>query len=933
MKRKWLRYFLFLWAGLVLPARAQLQFTNVSNVNLTNLFGITCGGASNSIAGGSNYVFVAVGANSSVVTWTLTNPVSNANQNTNWIQKQVSGASGLYAAAFGGNQFLVTGDGNVVFSSTDAVNWTSNGMMFANSARAQGMAFNNGTFVAVASAPEIAWSTNATATNWEQATINGVSFADSFRGVTAFSPNNFAACGIAGRLAVSSDGGRDWATPYGAIGQPGLFGITSDNRQTLVCVGANGAILTFTNGGTFWASNSWGTSTLNAASYIGTNYLGTNYGFIAVGDNGSVLTSVEGTNWTTINTNVLANANKLNGVMFATSGQFKGIGVLVGDHGTIILAGTPPPPPGDITPAQTNCAGEINLPLVVKLPNTVDFPIGTLVADWSATADFSTLETNISILGGTNSFVPPVVTNNITITNVYYVRTRDIRTGFVNTNYIMVTNIVYEQPTITSNLITSPICNGVSDTIQMGLTGHEPWTVMWSDGAVSNYTASPASRYLSALEVTNVFPSTQTTNTFVITNLTDSYCTAQTNNLFSPSFNPLASNTVSVTVYPRPTATVSGTANNCNGQSATIQAALTGTGPNWTVTWSETWQGGSATFTNTYTTNNATLTLPTNSLPLTNPLPNETTNYTFKIVALTDSSPPGCGALTNDLHSNAVVTVYPRPTAKVVSGTNYICNGQSATIQAALTGTGPWTVTWSETWPGGSATFTNTYPTNIVNVAVLTVPTNSLPLTNSLSNQQTNYTVTITNLTDSSPSGCGALPSDIGGQVKVIVDPVTGPPTNNGNMTSCYNVAVPLSVSVPFGFTADWYSNVTLVASGTNYVPPVPINLGTNSSLTNTYAVFARFIDPNLTNCYSPGTKVSLISLPCTNMITSITLSGTNALISWSGNYVLQSTTNLTPPVTWTTNVFTGATGPNTWTNSTVPPPTNNFFRLYAPTN
>jgi hypothetical protein len=445
----------------------------------------------------------------------------------------------------------------------------------------------------------------------------------------------------------------------------------------------------------------------------------------------------------------------------------------------------------------------------------------------------------------------------------------------------------------------------------------------------SNYTASPAIRYLSASELTNAFLSTQTNYTFVITNLTDRYCSAQPNNLFNPPFNPLASNTVSVAVYPRPTAAVSGSTSICNGQSASVSAALTGTGPSWYVTWGETWAGGTSNFTvMTYTTNMAALTVsPANSLP------NETTNYTFTIVALTDSSPSGCGASSNDLSGGAVVTVNPRPTSVLTSFNATNCNdGTSYTLTNVLTGLGPWTVVWSSNNQPVVQLVTNAVPGPFTNTFTV-VPTNAFT-DSAFTNVY--YVLAISN---NATACAGNPPGDITGQVNVTVDPVAAPPTNNGDRTSCYNVAVPLSVSVPPGFTADWYSNATLVASGTNvYVPPVPISLGTNntggpnSSLTNTYLVLARYIDPNLTNCYSPGTDVSLISLLCTNTITSITASNNNALISWSGNYVLQSTTNLTPPTVWM-NVSTGALGANTWTNSMVPPPTNNFFRLYAPTN
>jgi hypothetical protein len=69
--------------------------------------------------------------------------------------------------------------------------------------------------------------------------------------------------------------------------------------------------------------------------------------------------------------------------------------------------------------------------------------------------------------------------------------------------------------------------------------------------------------------------------------------------------------------------------------------------------------------------------------------PPVTTNYT--VTALSDST--GCTAGT--MSGSAAVTVQAYPTA-TVSGGGTICDGSSANIQAALTGTGPWNVTWSD---------------------------------------------------------------------------------------------------------------------------------------------------------------------------------------------------------------------------------------------
>src|SRR6185436_1168168 len=122
-----------------------------------------------------------------------------------------------------------------------------------------------------------------------------------------------------------------------------------------------------------------------------------------------------------------------------------------------------------------------------------------------------------------------------------------------------------------------------------------------------------------------------------------------------------------------PTAAVSGSATICNGGSTMISAALTGAGP-WNVTWSDAVvQSGVAT-----------------SPATRNVSPSTTTNYT--VTALSDSA---CTAQAGNLTGSAVVTVNARPTS-AASGSATICNGGSTNISAALSGTGPWNVSWSD---------------------------------------------------------------------------------------------------------------------------------------------------------------------------------------------------------------------------------------------
>src|SRR5207249_2644020 len=94
----------------------------------------------------------------------------------------------------------------------------------------------------------------------------------------------------------------------------------------------------------------------------------------------------------------------------------------------------------------------------------------------------------------------------------------------------------------------------------------------------------------------------------------------------------------------------------------------------------------------------------------------------------------GCGG--SVLSSTATLTVNARPTS-VASGSATICNGGSTTISAALTGTGPWTVTWSD--------------------AVVQTGVVSSPATRSVS-PSTTTTYTVTALTD---ANCAALGGDL----------------------------------------------------------------------------------------------------------------------------------------------------------------------------
>jgi uncharacterized repeat protein (TIGR01451 family) len=187
------------------------------------------------------------------------------------------------------------------------------------------------------------------------------------------------------------------------------------------------------------------------------------------------------------------------------------------------------------------------------------------------------------------------------------------------------------------------ICAGGSTQIQAALTGTGPWTVVWSDGVTqSGVAASPATRTVSP----------GGTTTYTVTSVSDASCAG------TPSGSAV------VTVNPRPTAVASGTAQVCAGDSTPLSGSG-GVSCSWTPA--------------------TGLSNPASCSPVAAPA--ATTTYTLTV---TDAS--GCVSNNNP---SVTITVKARPTA-TVSGTAAICAGGSTQIQAALTGTGPWTVVWSD---------------------------------------------------------------------------------------------------------------------------------------------------------------------------------------------------------------------------------------------
>jgi hypothetical protein len=977
---------ILLLSGAAFSSRAvgPLLFTNI-----TSSLGVSSSQTLNAVAYDGNATFVSVGTNSATLAGTFVANGSPWFPNNKWAISSVSNQNlKLSAVTFGGGNFVASGSNNLIFVSPEGTNWTPNGSIFPNTVEAAGLAYNanDGRFVAVGQAPEISWSDSPL--SWHSATLKNanVSFLESFRGVTPFTAGGFASCGIFGEVRSSMDGGVTWQTNRGKSGLAELRGIAADDSQTLVSVGVGGATIVSTDGGTTWATPSVYSADLNAVAYGGSSY-----GFIAVGAGGAIITSSN--NFASWQTNI-PTARNLLGIAFGRSGLLRGVGVIVGEGGTVVLAGTAPPPP--ILPInQTNFSLSLpNPPLSVTISNDLDHPASTVAIDWYNSS-------GVLVASSSSSYVPTdtLPTDDNTPANyTYHAVSRDLRTGFTNSTSLAVTLSIVPRPkshiistlvrtncndgssfTITNvltgigpwviqwstgamqtnlggvgpvintftlfptntllnsptgytfsvtSLTTSLVNNGVpvsgsalpadlTDTnelivnprptaaitsldrtncndgsayvIQADLTGISPWTVMWSDGAISNYIAPLAVR---TVFPTNTLLNLPTSYTFWIGGLIDANCTAEPQDI---------KGTNTVTVNPRPTSTLTSLdRTNCNDGSAyVIQAALTGISP-WKVTWSD------GAVSNYVASPGVRTVFPTNVLL------NASTNFSFWIGNLTDTN---CTAGPQDLIGTNIVTINPRPTSKLTSLDQTNCNdGSPYVIQAALTGISPWQVTWSD---GAISNY-------VASPAVRTVfPTNVLP------NLPTNYSFWVGNLTD---RNCTAGLHDLTGTNTVTINPLPPAPVSVGIVTNCAGITnPPLLVTVVANATADWYDSTKTILLATNtlsYIPPI--------AAAGMYTNYAQARYTNLTTqCVSATmTPVVLVEQDCTNAISSITLdNGTNAVIQWYGNFVLQSATNITPPASWTNLVQGGVGITNFWTNSVVPPPPANFFRLYAPTN
>lgn len=203
------------------------------------------------------------------------------------------------------------------------------------------------------------------------------------------------------------------------------------------------------------------------------------------------------------------------------------------------------------------------------------------------------------------------------------------------------------------------ICNGGSTQLTVNLTGVPSWSFTYTDGTnpatLTGITGSPS--------LITVNPTSTTTYTLTAVN---DFCGAGT-------ISGSGISVITVDPVSAPSATLSGTQSVCAGNTAVLSIALTN-GPVWNISYSD-------------GTNTSNVTGLTSNPYLINLTPSA--SATYSLLSVSNQSCQGNSS------GNAVITYNLLPTASI-SAVSSICAGNTTQLTFNLTGTNPWSLTYTD---------------------------------------------------------------------------------------------------------------------------------------------------------------------------------------------------------------------------------------------
>ncbi len=301
-------------SGSIFSSQDGLTWVAVPSIVRREIYAVTYDG----------HAFVMVGANGiilSSVPKALTVPVPILLSETSYNTSVSDTNDDLTAITYGAGQFVVVGnDYNTSFSSATAQLWTQGGSGLGDDYYT-GTAFGDGLYVAIDSNGGVYTSTDGSTWTHEtgtQTTLNGLTFGNGI----------FVAVGNSGAVFTSSNA-KQWAAQK-TVGTHDLEAVIYDGAN-FVAVDDGGFIWTSANGIT-WASGGTEANGINQALYAIT-YNGSLY--VAVGDGGQIVTSktAKPSSIWTQPTNYVITDHFLDGIAWG-AGQF----VAVGQEGWIVTS-------------------------------------------------------------------------------------------------------------------------------------------------------------------------------------------------------------------------------------------------------------------------------------------------------------------------------------------------------------------------------------------------------------------------------------------------------------------------------------------------------------------------------------------------------------------------------------------------------------------
>jgi len=233
-----------------------------------------------------------------------------------------------YGNVSGNDMFVTVGDDGTILTSPDGVAWTLQDS--GDTHHLFGVGYGNGTFVAVGTVGTILTSTDGA--SW---TLRS-SGTGSYLYGAAYGNSRFVVVGASGTIRTSADNGATWVDPFWpyippydnwlySIAYGWEFAATGEYDGTP----ATTELLTSMDAVTWTQQNSGTTSHLFGIGYG-------NGTFVAVGDEGVILTSTDGVLWTTVRAPLTENED-LAAVAFGTVNSVDYF-VAVGELGTILTS-------------------------------------------------------------------------------------------------------------------------------------------------------------------------------------------------------------------------------------------------------------------------------------------------------------------------------------------------------------------------------------------------------------------------------------------------------------------------------------------------------------------------------------------------------------------------------------------------------------------